>query len=79
MKSTRCINDNYVCLFALCRVYSIKYYGCGICACRLLYNTDDRIIDVAAQVGYRDPAAFQEAFRATQGLSPRAFRKTMRG
>ena len=48
-------------------------------ACRLLYNTDDRIIDVAAQVGYRDPAAFQEAFRATQGLSPRAFRKTMRG
>lgn len=48
-------------------------------ACRLLANTDEKIIDVASRVGYRDLDAFLVAFKATQGMSPRAFRKYIKG
>jgi len=33
------------------------------------------VSEVAFLLGYRDPSAFQRAFRAWHGLSPRAFRQ----
>ena len=44
-------------------------------ACRLLANTKQRIIDVAAEVGYRDIGSFHRVFRTQMGVSPRDFRK----
>ncbi len=44
-------------------------------ACRLLLNTDKRIIDVAPAVGYNDLNSFQRVFKAQTGKSPREFKK----
>jgi AraC-like DNA-binding protein len=41
---------------------------------RLLTHTDATLADVAAQVGYRDTAAFARAFRTWTGTTPGAFR-----
>lgn len=45
----------------------------------LLSNTDYRIEDVAAMVGYSDPFAFSTAFKRAKGKSPRDFRKNETG
>jgi len=41
----------------------------------LLCHSYARITDIAAQVGFDDPAYFSRAFRKQVGLSPRAYRK----
>ena len=40
----------------------------------LLANTNAKIIEVAYELGYQNPAHFSRAFRRTTGLSPREFR-----
>ena len=41
---------------------------------RLLSETDDPIVTVAARAGYADQSAFTRQFRRATGLSPRAYR-----
>lgn len=41
----------------------------------LLEETELTVADVAAAVGYRDPAYFSAQFKAETGLSPRAYRR----
>lgn len=48
-------------------------------ACRLLANTDLRIVDVAYECGYSDVNHFFEIFKRLVGSSPAAFRKECRG
>ena len=45
---------------------------------KLLENTDAPVIDIAAAVGFDDPAHFTRMFRRVGGLSPREFRNTIR-
>ena len=40
-----------------------------------LNNTDRRISEIAAMVGYLDPTVFSRAFKRWTGVSPREFRK----
>ena len=47
-------------------------------ACRLLANTDKKISDIAADVGYADTNSFYAAFRRIMGRSPRECRREMR-
>ena len=44
---------------------------------KLLEQTDAPIIDVAAAVGFEDPANFARMFRRVGGLYPREYRKTL--
>tara|TARA_R110002096_G_scaffold140901_6_gene295599 strand:- start:246 stop:1205 length:960 start_codon:yes stop_codon:yes gene_type:complete len=44
---------------------------------KLLEQTDAQIVDVAAAVGFEDPANFSRMFRRIGGLSPREFRRTL--
>ncbi len=39
---------------------------------RLLRDTDAKLIDIAWELGYADPANFSRAFRRWTGMSPRA-------
>lgn len=43
-------------------------------ACRLLADTNARITDIAARVGYRDIESFQRMFRRRCGMSPSTYR-----
>lgn len=40
-----------------------------------LANSDQRILDIAAKVGFSDPTVFSRAFKSWTGQSPQAFRK----
>jgi AraC-like DNA-binding protein len=42
---------------------------------RLLRDSDTRLIDIAAELGYADQANFTRAFRRWTGMGPRAFRR----
>jgi AraC-like DNA-binding protein len=42
---------------------------------RLLADPDQKVIDVALELGYSDPAHFTRAFRRWTGTTPRAFRR----
>ncbi len=42
---------------------------------RLLRDTDAKLIDIAWELGYSDPANFTRAFRRWTGMPPRAFRR----
>lgn len=44
-------------------------------ACRLLRETDRKIIDIAADVGYRDIKFFNQVFKRKTGLTPGRYRK----
>jgi len=44
-------------------------------AVRLLRHTDAKLIDIAWELGYADPANFTRAFRRWTGEAPRAFRR----
>jgi AraC-like DNA-binding protein len=44
-------------------------------ASSLLKNTDEKIIDIAYQIGYSDPAHFSRAFTQATGLGPRKYRQ----
>ncbi len=46
---------------------------------RLLATTDRPILDVASECGFGSVSRFYEAFGASCGLSPRAYRLSMRG
>ena len=46
-------------------------------ACRLLANTDRKILDIAADVGYSDTNFFYMTFRRLIGKSPNEFRKSI--
>lgn len=43
--------------------------------CRLLANTNKKIIDIAQSVGYCDVNSFSETFKKCMGITPRDFRK----
>ncbi|HEY8995505.1 MAG TPA: helix-turn-helix domain-containing protein [Lacunisphaera sp.] len=45
-------------------------------ACERLRTTDDRIADIAQDLGFVDPFYFSRLFRRRVGSSPRAYRKT---
>lgn len=47
-------------------------------ACRLLANSDERIIDIAEKVGYTDLKFFGELFRRRMGMTPREYRNQNR-
>lgn len=47
-------------------------------ACQLLDSSDMSIKAIAAAVGYADPLYFSRLFRRTVGLSPRAYRSSVR-
>jgi AraC-like DNA-binding protein len=47
---------------------------CGIDK-RPLANSDQKILDIAAKVGFSDPTVFSRAFKSWTGQSPQAFRK----
>jgi len=44
-------------------------------ACRLLKSSDKKVIDVAADVGYRDIKHFNQVFKKIAGKTPRDYRK----
>ena len=44
----------------------------------LLEKTDDKIIDIAHQVGYDNEKHFLKTFKSELGVSPGEYRKTMR-
>ena len=41
----------------------------------LLYVEDNKVIDVALQLGYNSPDAFSKAFQAMHGISPSSAKK----
>lgn len=47
-------------------------------ACQLLDSSDLSVKAIAAAVGYEDPLYFSRLFRKTMGLSPRAYRSSVR-
>lgn len=48
-------------------------------ACRLLDATQDKIESVGAAVGFSDPYYFSRVFRRVMGVSPREYRRTVKG
>jgi len=46
-------------------------------ACRMIVSSDARLIDVAYQLGFSDPAHFSRAFQGWTGMAPRQFRQRM--
>jgi AraC-like DNA-binding protein len=44
-------------------------------ASKLLRDTDERIVDIALDLGYQDPANFARAFRQLTGVSPSEYRR----
>lgn len=44
-------------------------------ACHLLRHTDDKIIEIAAQIGYKDLKYFNQLFKKRMGLTPSDYRK----
>jgi AraC-like DNA-binding protein len=40
-----------------------------------LNNSDRKVAEIAAMVGYLDPTVFSRAFKRWTGVSPREFRK----
>jgi AraC-like DNA-binding protein len=44
-------------------------------ASKLLRHTDERIADIAFELGYQDPAHFTRAFRQLSGVSPSEYRR----
>lgn len=47
-------------------------------ACRLLANTDSKVIDIAQSVGYNDICTFNLIFKKHLGITPRDFRKSVK-
>jgi AraC-like DNA-binding protein len=45
-------------------------------AVALLRQSDTKLLDIATELGYTDPANFGRAFRRWAGMSPREFRAT---
>jgi AraC-like DNA-binding protein len=45
---------------------------------KALANSDDRILDVAAKVGFSDPTVFSRAFKNWTGESPQSFRRNIK-
>ena len=45
---------------------------------KALANSDQRILDIAARVGFNDPTAFSRAFKNWTGQSPQAYRRNNR-
>ena len=48
-------------------------------ACELLDQTDSTIREIATQLGYDDPYYFSRIFKKTQGCSPAAYRRSVKG
>ncbi|MBQ4324114.1 MAG: helix-turn-helix domain-containing protein [Clostridia bacterium] len=56
----------------------LRQSRCSRCA-KLLVETDRSVEDIIDSVGYKNESFFRKAFRERYGLSPRAYRKQMRG
>lgn len=48
-------------------------------ACRLLADTNSKVIDIAWTVGYNDISTFNSVFKKHLGITPSMFRKTFEG
>jgi transcriptional regulator GlxA family with amidase domain len=48
-------------------------------AAELLDSSEATVEEIGSRVGYENPFHFSRAFRRTQGMSPRAYRKRVRG
>jgi len=44
-------------------------------ACSLLVESEERVQDIAARLGYADPSSFSRAFMRWTGSSPRNYRR----
>ena len=47
-------------------------------ACRKLARTDDKIVNIALEVGYSDQSAFSRQFKKKIGVTPQAYRDSYR-
>lgn len=71
-----------------CMKFQITVLGMGISehirrmrvkvACDLLRNTEDRVSDIATEVGISDYNYFTKVFKKAIGVTPREYRKLMR-
>ena len=48
-------------------------------AAQMLRNCDDTVLEIAGRYGYENGSKFAKAFKETIGLSPNAYRQSMRG
>jgi len=73
------LSRNYFCkLFKDCTGMTVFEYAQKIRieeACRMLNDTDKKVVDIAAEVGYKDIKYFNTVFKKVTGKTPRDFRK----
>ncbi|HHV97961.1 MAG TPA: AraC family transcriptional regulator [Clostridiaceae bacterium] len=73
------LSRNYFCkLFKDCTGMTVFEYAQKIRieeACRMLSDTDKKVVDIAAEVGYKDIKYFNTVFKKVTGKTPRDFRK----
>lgn len=76
------LSPNYICrIFREATGLTLSEYIQNIRieeACRLLGETDRKVVDIAQEVGYRDFGHFSEVFRKITGKSPSTYRSNRR-
>ncbi len=77
------VSKNYFCrIFKDCTGLTVFEYTQKIRmeeACKLLKNTDKKVVEIAMAVGYRDLKFFNQVFKRHMNLTPSEYRKIKRG